>query len=149
MLRILASGYPDEATETKMQVNDNTYVLSIHPVDPHTLSTHHINPFHQRTIFHTQSIYPIKPRHQSISLTHLTNPFYLVIQILNLSIKLALRHPDDENVQNLMTYVLEMSRYDIDTDLRDRSRFMTALMGLAPSADTPQAGEDGTGAGGC
>ena len=46
-------------------------------------------------------------------------------QILNLAIKLALRLPDDENVQSLMQYVLEMSRYDTDTDLRDRSRFMT------------------------
>ena len=55
------------------------------------------------------------------------------LQILNLAIKLALRLPDDENVQSLMQYVLEMSRYDTDTDLRDRSRFMTALMGLAPS----------------
>jgi AP-3 complex subunit beta len=56
-------------------------------------------------------------------------------QIVNFAIKLALRLPDDENVQSLMTYILEMSRYDIDTDIRDRSRFMTALMGLAPSAE--------------
>ena len=34
-----------------------------------------------------------------------------------------------------MTYVLEMSRYDMDTDLRDRARFMTAMMGLAPSSE--------------
>ena len=47
-----------------------------------------------------------------------------------------------------MTYVLEMSRYDIDTDLRDRSRFMTALMGLAPSNDAPQGEEGAAGAGG-
>ena len=56
-------------------------------------------------------------------------------QIVNFAIKLALRLPNDENVQSLMTYILEMSRYDIDTDIRDRSRFMTALMGLAPSAE--------------
>ena len=55
------------------------------------------------------------------------------MQILNYAIKLALRLSDDGNVQNLMTYVLEMARYDVDTDLRDRSRFMTALMGLAPA----------------
>jgi AP-3 complex subunit beta len=56
-------------------------------------------------------------------------------QILNLAIKLSLQMPDDNNVQLLMTYVLEMARYDVDTDLRDRSRFMTALMGLAPSSE--------------
>ena len=54
--------------------------------------------------------------------------------------QLALRLPDDENVQNLMTYVLEMARYDTDTDLRDRSRFVTALMGLAPSTETEAEG---------
>ena len=48
---------------------------------------------------------------------------------MNLAIKLSLRLPEDENVQSLMTYVLEMARYDMDTDLRDRSRFMTAMMG--------------------
>jgi hypothetical protein len=62
-------------------------------------------------------------------------------QILNFAIKMALKLPDDDLVQSLMTYVLEMSRYDMDTDLRDRSRLMTALMGLAPSAE----GEDGEG----
>eukprot|EP01034_Spumella_vulgaris_P021954 gene21954-28034_t len=56
-------------------------------------------------------------------------------QILNLAIKLSLNLPDSENVQSLMTYVLEMARFDADLDLRDRSRFMTALMGLAPSND--------------
>lgn len=56
-------------------------------------------------------------------------------QILNLAIKLAVQLPEDENVQLLMTYVLEMARYDLDTDLRDRSRFMTAMMGLAPSSE--------------
>lgn len=56
-------------------------------------------------------------------------------QILNFAIKLALRLPADEIVQNLMQYILEMSRYDTNTDLRDRSRFSTALMGLAPQVD--------------
>jgi Adaptin N terminal region len=63
------------------------------------------------------------------------------MQIMNLAIKLSLRLPDDGNVQSLMTYVLEMSRYDVDTDLRDRSRFMTALMGLAPSNESEGTGE--------
>jgi len=48
---------------------------------------------------------------------------------MNLAIKLSLHLPEDENIQNLMTYVLEMARYDMDTDLRDRSRFMTSMMG--------------------
>jgi hypothetical protein len=54
-------------------------------------------------------------------------------QVLNLAIKLSLNLPENEQVQSLMTYVLEMARFDADLDLRDRSRFMTALMGLAPS----------------
>lgn len=61
------------------------------------------------------------------------------MQIMNLAIKLALQYPDDEKVQSLMTYVLEMSRYDLNTDLRDRARFMTTMMGLAPAVE----GENG------
>jgi AP-3 complex subunit beta len=57
-------------------------------------------------------------------------------QIANFSLKLSLRLPDDENVQTMMTYVLEMARYDPDTDLRDRARFMTAIMGLAPPSSS-------------
>ena len=56
-------------------------------------------------------------------------------QILNFAIKLSLRLADEEHVQSMMQYVLEMARYDADTDLRDRSRFMMALMGLAPSTE--------------
>ena len=41
-------------------------------------------------------------------------------QILNLAIKLSVRLSDNDNVQSLTTYVLELSRYDVDTDLRDR-----------------------------
>jgi AP-3 complex subunit beta len=62
-------------------------------------------------------------------------------QIVNFAVKLALHLPDNENVQLLTTYVLEMARYDLDPDLRDRSRFLTALMGLAPSNDA----DDGAG----
>lgn len=65
------------------------------------------------------------------------------LQILTFAIKLSLRFPDDDVIQNLMTYVLEMARYDVDTDLRDRSRLMTAFMGLAPSneSEDPENGE--------
>lgn len=62
------------------------------------------------------------------------------MQIMNFAIKLALQQTEDENVQALMTYVLEMSRYDTNTDLRDRARFMTAIMGLAPANEN----EDGS-----
>jgi hypothetical protein len=68
-------------------------------------------------------------------------------QILNFAVKAALRAGDeDEVVQSLMTYVLEMARYDNDIDLRDRSRIMTAFMGLAvsaPNADNDE-GSDST-----
>jgi AP-3 complex subunit beta len=64
------------------------------------------------------------------------------MQIMNLAIKLALHMPEDENMQNLMTYVLEMSRYDTNTDLRDRARFMTAVMGLAPAEDQGENAEE-------
>lgn len=60
------------------------------------------------------------------------------MQIMNLAIKLSLQLPEDESVQLLMTYVLEMARYDVNTDLRDRSRFMTAMMGLAPSTESEE-----------
>jgi AP-3 complex subunit beta len=41
-------------------------------------------------------------------------------QILNLAVKQSVLLPEDESVQSLMTYTLEMARYDADTDLRDR-----------------------------
>ena len=55
------------------------------------------------------------------------------MQILNLTIKVSLQNPENDRLQILMTYVLEMARYDLDTDLRDRARFFTALLGLAPT----------------
>jgi hypothetical protein len=58
------------------------------------------------------------------------------VQIMNLAIKQSLHFPINDGIQQLMTYVLEMSRYDCDCDLRDRARFMTAMMGLAPSNET-------------
>lgn len=64
------------------------------------------------------------------------------MQILNLAIKQSLREAEDEKVQQLMTYVLEMARYDVDTDVRDRARVMTAFMGLAPSTDNGSTGVD-------
>lgn len=45
--------------------------------------------------------------------------------------KLAVRQPDDARVQSLASFVLEMARFDLSHDLRDRARFMTAMLGLA------------------
>ncbi|CAM9328022.1 unnamed protein product, partial [Laminaria digitata] len=53
------------------------------------------------------------------------------MQVLNFAVKLALRRPDDARVQSLASFVLEMARFDLSHDLRDRARFMTAMLGLA------------------
>lgn len=53
------------------------------------------------------------------------------LQVLNFAVKLALRSPEDQHVQSLASFVLEMARFDLSHDLRDRARFMTAMLGLA------------------
>ncbi|CAM9119436.1 unnamed protein product [Ectocarpus sp. 13 AM-2016] len=53
------------------------------------------------------------------------------MQVLNFSVKLALRQAEDTRVQSLASFVLEMARFDLSHDLRDRARFMTAMLGLA------------------
>lgn len=53
------------------------------------------------------------------------------LQVLNFAVKLALRQPADTRVQSLASFVLEMARFDLSHDLRDRARFMTAMLGLA------------------
>lgn len=53
------------------------------------------------------------------------------MQVLNFGVKLALRQPEDTRVQSLASFVLEMARFDLSHDLRDRARFMTAMLGLA------------------
>ena len=59
------------------------------------------------------------------------------IQILNCILKISLytNYEDNQHIQCIMTYILELSRYDNNTDLRDRSRALTALMGLVPSVE--------------
>lgn len=52
-------------------------------------------------------------------------------QVLNFAVKLALRQTDNAGVQSLASFVLEMARFDLSHDLRDRARFMTAMLGLA------------------
>ncbi|CAM9465489.1 unnamed protein product [Scytosiphon promiscuus] len=53
------------------------------------------------------------------------------MQVLNFAVKLALRQPEDTRVQSLASFVLEMARFDLSHDLRDRARLMTAMLGLA------------------
>ena len=71
------------------------------------------------------------------------------LQILNLAVKLslggmggagsaadsaaALAGAGGAAVQPMLKYILELSRYDRNTDLRDRTRYFTALLGLAPA----------------
>jgi hypothetical protein len=52
-------------------------------------------------------------------------------QTLNFAVKLALRLPSSDAVQSLAAHVLQLARFDLSPDLRDRARFMTALLGLA------------------
>ena len=54
-------------------------------------------------------------------------------QILDAAVKMSVAMPDNDNVQSLMMYVVELARYEMDTDVRDRSRFMTAMMGMMPT----------------
>ncbi len=64
------------------------------------------------------------------------------MQILTMAVKYSLRCPGDMDMESLMTYALEMSRYDVCTEVRDLARLMTAVCGLAAgdySADNPGA----------
>jgi vesicle coat complex subunit len=56
------------------------------------------------------------------------------MQIVNLSVKLHLytaRSMPDDSLSKLMRYVLELARFDPNYDIRDRTRLMTACLGLA------------------
>lgn len=57
--------------------------------------------------------------------------YFTHLQVLNFAVKMALRQPEDTRVQSLASFVLEMARFDLSHDLRDRARFMTAMLGLA------------------
>lgn len=57
-------------------------------------------------------------------------------EILTLAVKYSMRDPTDTEMEDLMTYVLELSRYDLSTDVRDLARLMTAMCGLASGDDT-------------
>ena len=49
-------------------------------------------------------------------------------QIVNLAAKTSLWQPDSKPVALLLKYILELSRYDVDFDLRDRSRLLRHLL---------------------
>eukprot|EP00500_Bicosoecida_sp_ms1_P004736 CAMPEP_0203808676 /NCGR_PEP_ID=MMETSP0115-20131106/1748_1 /ASSEMBLY_ACC=CAM_ASM_000227 /TAXON_ID=33651 /ORGANISM="Bicosoecid sp, Strain ms1" /LENGTH=1095 /DNA_ID=CAMNT_0050717369 /DNA_START=49 /DNA_END=3336 /DNA_ORIENTATION=- len=49
-------------------------------------------------------------------------------QILNLAVKMSLQRPASEPVRLLMQYVLDLAKYDVNYDLRDRARVLRALM---------------------
>ena len=51
-------------------------------------------------------------------------------QALNFAVKLALRLPEHEPVQSLSAHVLQLARFDLALHLRDRARFLTAILGL-------------------
>jgi len=52
-------------------------------------------------------------------------------QILNLTVKASTAYPENNDLDSLLRYVLELSRFDTDHDLRDRGRYLTATLGLS------------------
>jgi len=54
-------------------------------------------------------------------------------QILNLAVKAAVDRSDDARLRTLLRYVLELARFDLNHDLRDRGRYLTAVLGLKVS----------------
>eukprot|EP00613_Pedinella_sp_CCMP2098_P062861 CAMPEP_0171985902 /NCGR_PEP_ID=MMETSP0993-20121228/274595_1 /TAXON_ID=483369 /ORGANISM="non described non described, Strain CCMP2098" /LENGTH=1194 /DNA_ID=CAMNT_0012638793 /DNA_START=69 /DNA_END=3654 /DNA_ORIENTATION=- len=64
-------------------------------------------------------------------------PTEVKLQCVGLAVKLAVSLPQPGPVQQLAGHVLELARYDLDYDLRDRGRFATALLGLVPASLDP------------
>ncbi|KAJ8525716.1 hypothetical protein ON010_g15397 [Phytophthora cinnamomi] len=50
------------------------------------------------------------------------------LQVLNLAVKLGLREPQKRTVQLLLQYVIELCKFDIDYDVRDRARLVRAAL---------------------
>lgn len=50
------------------------------------------------------------------------------LQILNLSVKLYIHYSTDQHINVLFRYVMELCRYDINYDIRDRTRLLRALL---------------------
>ncbi|KAL7689956.1 putative clathrin/coatomer adaptor, adaptin-like, armadillo-like helical, AP complex subunit beta [Plasmopara halstedii] len=50
------------------------------------------------------------------------------LQLLNLAVKLGLREPQSRTIQLLLQYVIELCKFDIDYDVRDRARLIRAAL---------------------
>eukprot|EP00644_Phytophthora_capsici_P008927 jgi/Phyca11/504126/fgenesh2_kg.PHYCAscaffold_6_\ len=50
------------------------------------------------------------------------------LQLLNLAVKLGLREPQKHTIQLLLQYVIELCKFDIDYDVRDRARLVRAAL---------------------
>ncbi|KAL4174554.1 hypothetical protein KRP22_006491 [Phytophthora ramorum] len=50
------------------------------------------------------------------------------LQLLNLAVKLGLREPQKRTIQLLLQYVIELCKFDIDYDVRDRARLVRAAL---------------------
>ncbi|CAH0478516.1 unnamed protein product [Peronospora belbahrii] len=50
------------------------------------------------------------------------------LQLLNLAVKLGLREPQERVIQLLLQYVIELCKFDIDYDIRDRARLIRAAL---------------------
>jgi AP-3 complex subunit beta len=46
------------------------------------------------------------------------------LQIMNMAAKLNLAYPSDGKIEQLLKYILDMAKYDVNYDLRDRARLM-------------------------
>jgi len=73
------------------------------------------------------------------------------LQIMNMAAKLNLAYPSDGKIEQLLKYVLNMAKYDLDYDLRDRSRLMivacsetSTLRGAVGMAKTKKTGTGST-----
>ena len=50
------------------------------------------------------------------------------LQILNLSVKLYIHYNNDNNITTLFKYIMELCRYDMNYDIRDRTRLLRTLL---------------------
>ncbi|KAI9910891.1 hypothetical protein PsorP6_011123 [Peronosclerospora sorghi] len=50
------------------------------------------------------------------------------LQLMNLAVKLGLREPQSRPIQLLLQYVLELCKFDLDYDIRDRARLVRAAL---------------------
>lgn len=50
------------------------------------------------------------------------------LQLLNLAVKLGLRESQSRTIQLLLQYVIELCKFDIDYDIRDRTRLVRAAL---------------------